>query len=82
MFSYLFIPFFLGDFVSKYFLIFLSFVSSSAYAGFGCITVSSTGSSTCYMDNGVSNLQLAVTGMIGLSSIGVAVFLIYKIMNK
>ncbi len=64
----------------KYFLIFLSFVSSSAYAGWGCMTFG--GVTDCYMDAGVSSLNTAVVGLIGLLSIGVAVSLIYKVMSK
>lgn len=54
--------------------------SFSAYAGWGCMTFG--GVTNCYMDAGVGSLKVAVVGLIGLSSIGVAVYLIYKVMNK
>lgn len=65
----------------KYFFGFLVLCFSfSAYAGWGCMTFH--GVTNCYMDAGVSSLKTAVVGLIGLSSIGVAVYLIYKLMNK
>lgn len=67
--------------MTRYFLGFLAlFLSFSAYAGWGCMTFG--GVTNCYMDAGVSSLKTAVVGLIGLSSIGVAVYLIYKVMNK
>ncbi len=68
--------------MSKYFLIFLALFSSSAYADLGCIKLFSMGFSQCYMDLGFSLLQTVISELIGLLAVCVAVFLIYKIINK
>lgn len=68
----------------KYFFIFLFLFlfSGSAYADLGCIKLFSMDVSQCYMDLGFSLLQTVISELIGLLAVRVAVFLIYKIINK
>lgn len=66
------------------FVYFLSLFSASnlANAGYGCLTISNTGQQVCGYDEGMSRLQTALAGFVGLMAISVAVVLIYKIMSK